>query len=112
MDNQDLMLKDIMDYISLKNPGGALLINGEWGCGKTYYINNTLIPMYEELVFVKVSLFGLNSYEDLISRVKEGYITQQIKEYGFEKYIKFETKELCYCIAYNDVEEAEMVLAA
>ena len=87
MDNQDLMLKDIMDYISLKNPGGALLINGEWGCGKTYYINNTLIPMYEELVFVKVSLFGLNSYEDLISRVKEGYITQQIKEYGFDKQI-------------------------
>ena len=29
-----------------------------------------------------------------------------------EKYIKFETKELCYCISYNDVEEAEMVLAA
>lgn len=101
MDNQDLMLIDIMDYISLKNPGGALLINGEWGCGKTYYINNTLIPMYEELVFVKVSLFGLNSYEDLISRVKEGYITQQIKEYGFEKYIKFDKNKVIKEIIQN-----------
>lgn len=101
MDNQDLMLKDIMDYISLKNPGGALLINGEWGCGKTYYINNTLIPMYEDLVFVKVSLFGLNSYEDLLSRVKEGYISQQIKEYGFEKYIKFDNNKVIKQIIQN-----------
>ena len=110
MDNQDLMLKDIMDYISLNNPGGALLINGEWGCGKTYYVNNTLIPMYKDLVFVKVSLFGLNSYEDLISRVKEGYISQQIKEYGFEKYIKFDKNKVIKEIIQNLLPDTQQAV--
>lgn len=93
MDTQDFMLKDINGYLSLKNPGGALLIKGEWGCGKTYYINHTLLSENENLVFIKVSLFGLNSYEELLSCVKESFINQQIKEYGIENYFDLNSKK-------------------
>ena len=36
------LLKEVMYYCNEENPTGALLLEGEWGCGKTFFINNTL----------------------------------------------------------------------
>ena len=32
----------IKDYLSVKETDYAILINGQWGCGKTYFIKNEL----------------------------------------------------------------------
>lgn len=45
----------------------ALLINGMWGIGKTYYVKKTLIPHFNELGcdINYLSLYGINSTEEI-----------------------------------------------
>lgn len=51
----------------------ALLINGKWGCGKTYFIQNELIPHIRELSTKEglgldvnyISLYGVGSTEEI-----------------------------------------------
>lgn len=52
----------IMNYFNMRSQG-ALLISGEWGCGKTYYLNNELIKEFEKsgITPVVVSLFGVSN---------------------------------------------------
>lgn len=33
-------LEELIYYCKEPEPVGALLLNGEWGCGKTYLIDN------------------------------------------------------------------------
>ena len=60
------LLKELKDYCDINNPVGALMISGEWGCGKTYLIKNKFIPSVKDIyVFVSVSLFGIDSLDKL-----------------------------------------------
>lgn len=36
-------LKELVNYCKIEHPVGALMLTGEWGCGKTYLINTELI---------------------------------------------------------------------
>ena len=37
------IIEGITNYIKM-NTSGALMITGHWGCGKTYFIKNEVIP--------------------------------------------------------------------
>lgn len=53
----------------------ALLINGPWGIGKTYYCRTVLAPLVESIKGKKpsfVSLFGVSSIKDFDRRLIEG----------------------------------------
>jgi hypothetical protein len=52
-------------YCSLDAPGHAVLITGPWGVGKTYQIKRNL----SETDAFYVSLFGLDSHEDVMAAV-------------------------------------------
>ncbi|ELI7905082.1 P-loop NTPase fold protein [Yersinia enterocolitica] len=52
-------------YMSIDNPGYAVLITGEWGVGKTYQIEKTITK--EKMYYV--SLFGLTSTKDIYSSI-------------------------------------------
>ncbi len=39
----------IVEYLQEKDTDYALMINGEWGSGKTYYVRNTLFPTIENV---------------------------------------------------------------
>ena len=41
--NQHSLIDGISNYIRMNN-SGALMITGNWGCGKTFFIKNTVIP--------------------------------------------------------------------
>lgn len=40
--------KEILRYLKDRSYNYAVLIDGEWGSGKTYFVNNTLIPLISE----------------------------------------------------------------
>lgn len=64
---------EIRNYISSKEHNGALLVTGKWGCGKTFTLKR-IRDVYNEkntAVVVMVSLFGIDSTELLIKKVKE-----------------------------------------
>ena len=59
-------LKELIYYCSEDNPLGAVLLTGEWGCGKTYLIDTTLAEALQSShLIVRVSLFGINSIDAL-----------------------------------------------
>lgn len=63
-------IDELVAFCEEPQPVGALLLTGEWGCGKTYLIENTLSDkMKDTHIFIRVSLFGVTSAESIIERV-------------------------------------------
>lgn len=103
----------------------SILINGEWGIGKTYFIKQFL----EGKDYIYVSLFGINSFEDLKNQIYSelnkalGFIKKNLKkientnigiqwfslsipyfETNITKAIKKETKSKSLTIVIDDLE--------
>lgn len=68
------MLDGIKNYLSMVSTG-ALMVSGEWGCGKTYHIEKVIIPTLREEGWnpVKVSLFGIESVNEIPLRIADNY---------------------------------------
>ena len=68
------MLEGIRNYLSMVSTG-ALMVSGEWGCGKTYHIEKVIIPTLREEGWnpVKVSLFGIESVNEIPLRIADNY---------------------------------------
>lgn len=59
--NPNIHIQEYLEnYLKLSNPEYAILLNGKWGSGKTYFID-TFIREHKEanIKFIKISLFGL-----------------------------------------------------
>ena len=54
---------------------GALMVSGEWGCGKTYHIEKVIIPTLRQDGWnpTKVSLFGIESVNEIPLRIAANY---------------------------------------
>lgn len=69
------LIEELKNYCDINNPVGALMLSGEWGCGKTYLIKNKFIPLVKDTyVFVCVSLFGIDSLDKLSVEVKKKWL--------------------------------------
>ena len=68
------MLDGIKNYLSMESTG-ALMVSGEWGCGKTYHIEKVIIPTLRQEGWnpVKVSLFGIESVNEMPLRIADNY---------------------------------------
>lgn len=61
--NPNIHIQEYLEnYLKLLNPEYAILLNGKWGSGKTYFID-TFISEYKvpNIKFIKISLFGLKN---------------------------------------------------
>lgn len=68
-------LSALVKYCEIPKPVGAILLSGEWGCGKTYLIENELSPKLEKThKIIRISLFGITSIESLHEAVKRSWI--------------------------------------
>jgi len=56
---------------SPKKTDYAIMINGKWGCGKTYYIENDVKKLCKEnkLKYIYISLNGCNNFKIIISKI-------------------------------------------
>lgn len=71
----------IRDYIKTKDVDYAIMINGPWGAGKSFYWRNNLVPLIENIAYQEtreekicykplyISLFGVNSIDGLLQRI-------------------------------------------
>lgn len=81
-------LEELKYYCNEKQPVGAIMLSGEWGCGKTYFIENELRKELEKThVIIRISLFGLSSIESIKNEVQLNWLQSYIDE-------KSETKGL------------------
>lgn len=62
----DRCLAALKVYIEEKNSQYAIMIDGSWGCGKTYFVKNILKDKLGGKVdIIYISLFNINTIEDL-----------------------------------------------
>lgn len=79
-------LDELLYYCREIEPVGALLLTGEWGCGKTYLIENELKDaLTDEAVVLRVSLFGISSPEEIHNAVKNAWIVAYCKVKGIDE---------------------------
>lgn len=71
------MLKRYLDqYLKMVNTDFAVFINGEWGCGKTYFINDYVKDLPKKgHKYWRVSLNGVNDDASFGSRLLENIIS-------------------------------------
>lgn len=64
---------EIKSYIELKETCGALLLTGKWGCGKSYIMHQLADSLNgeDQYAVAIVSLFGVQSIEELDKKVKK-----------------------------------------
>lgn len=64
-------IKIIRDYVELSKANYALMLNGEWGNGKTYFLQNVVIPFLKEMGKkpVYVSLNGVKTVDEVSKQI-------------------------------------------
>lgn len=72
-------LEELEYYCKIEHPVGALMLTGEWGCGKTYLLNEELIKSLKKThVFLRISLFGVISIEEVKAEVQKKWLNECI----------------------------------
>ena len=67
----DNLTQAIMQYITMRTDY-AIMLTGEWGSGKTFYVNNVLkkeIEKHKDYIPIVISLFGVSSIEEVSTKI-------------------------------------------
>ena len=86
------LVESILDYIRADYTDYAIMINGEWGSGKTYFWNNKVRNKIESLSLngkkyttIYMSLYGISNLEDISKKI---FIeTTQLMDKNLKKYM-------------------------
>ena len=70
------LVESILDYIRADYTDYAIMINGEWGSGKTYFWNHKIKPKIESmqvngkrLTAIYMSLYGISNLEEISKKI-------------------------------------------
>ena len=70
------LVESILDYIRAEYTDYAIMINGEWGSGKTYFWNHKIKPKIEamqvngkKLTPIYMSLYGISNLEEISKKI-------------------------------------------
>ena len=70
------LVESILDYIRAEYTDYAIMINGEWGSGKTYFWNHKIKPKIEamqvngkKLTPIYMSLYGISNLEEISQKI-------------------------------------------
>lgn len=72
--------REICEFVEINESGGALLFTGQWGCGKTHLIREIASELNsgDNYAVIIISLFGIDSVDQLHKKVKESIFYAQI----------------------------------
>lgn len=78
-------IDELVSYCNENEPVGALLLTGEWGCGKTYLIEHELKEaLSQNRAVVRVSLFGITSPNEIHGAVRSAWLDEYYKIKGID----------------------------
>jgi KAP P-loop domain protein len=76
MKQMEDLVESILDYIRAEYTDYAIMINGEWGSGKTYFWNHKIKPKIEamqvngkKLTPIYMSLYGISNLEEISKKI-------------------------------------------
>ena len=104
------LIDGIKSYLEMDSPG-ALMVSGEWGCGKTYHINNKVIPALVEgkYIPIMVSLFGITRADEIPLKIFEAYMNRN-KPSDSETWGKVKQKAKEFSITIGNVASSSPFL--
>ena len=86
--NEEQLIKEIENYINDETYNYAVLINGEWGCGKTFFVKNVLMDKLQKFSECQGNVFYWSLYGfRLIDDIKENVFLDLMGDFA-EKKIK------------------------
>lgn len=97
MSSKEHIIEVVGKYINTKVVDSAIMINGEWGSGKTFFVKKILCPFIEEELgrkYIYVSLNGISRTDDISKEIFIKRLTskdvelpnwmKKVKSYGVE----------------------------
>lgn len=79
-------VEELVYYCHECEPVGALLLSGEWGCGKTHLIEHELKDaLADTSVVLRISLFGMTLPEEIHATVRREWMAEYCKIKGIDK---------------------------
>ncbi len=72
--SKEQLSKAISLYLKQNYSQHAIVLDGEWGVGKTYLINNIILPGIETIDFFHISLFGLSTISDIENEIYKSFL--------------------------------------
>lgn len=75
-------------YLQEENSDYAIMLNGKWGCGKTYFVRNELIDHIQEQdnrKVIYISLFGITTIDELYNNISLHLVNIKANEYAQNK---------------------------
>ena len=70
-------LDELIYYCDEIEPVGALLLSGEWGCGKTYLVEHELRDaLKNKAIVIRISLFGMETIGEIQAAVKRRWLME------------------------------------
>lgn len=94
----DDLVESILDYIRADYTDYAIMINGEWGDGKTYFWNHKIRNKIEAMQIngkkyttIYMSLYGISNLEEISKKI---FIeTTQLMDKNLKKYMGSKAKK-------------------
>lgn len=102
----------LVNFVKKDNPFKTMLIDGKWGCGKTYSINKIINKNFKAN-HIYLSLFGIKKEEDIVVRLSEYLDSTYITNINGEHSIKSSLIECLYnglLVVFDDLERMDNAL--
>ncbi len=110
------ILEEVKVFCNQKNVTGALLIIGQWGCGKSHFIENVFMndeDVKSRFAVVKLSLFGIQTREQFNLELKKQYIKVRFPKVDKQSEKKIVSSGLSFIKSLAKVSPVgEMVVSA
>lgn len=75
-----MIIEELKQYCRDSEPQGVIMLTGEWGCGKTHFIEQDLREEVKEFaVILRISLFGLTSQDEVKNAIKQTWLDEKIR---------------------------------
>jgi hypothetical protein len=86
-------LEELIYYCNEPEPVGALMLTGEWGCGKTYLLEHSLKDkLIDTHTILRISLFGLSSIEAINDCARSTWLNAYLEDKGWDEKSKTVSK--------------------
>ena len=78
MNNNDMIVKSLKEYVQDSKTSYAVLMTAPWGAGKTYFAKHTLCKRLEKVGNKKIYYISLNGIKDINQIAKEVFYNLEL----------------------------------
>lgn len=83
---EEKLIKAIIGYVKNKKDDSAIMLNGDWGSGKTFFIKNVLSEKIKNMMYI--SLYDIEKIDDINERICNEIIKKKTNSTFIDKLLR------------------------